>query len=106
MPVAEADGEQDRGQGRGADADGDDRPPLGRLSSASVMVERILVIKLGALGNVVLSLGPFAAIRQRHSRWRGGSYLGENGLRITDLFPDTEVVNRFTRVIVRGSPIA
>ena len=31
VPVAEADGEQDRGQGRGADADRDDRPPLGRV---------------------------------------------------------------------------
>jgi ADP-heptose:LPS heptosyltransferase len=30
------------------------------------MTERILVLKLGALGNVVLSLGPFAAIRQHH----------------------------------------
>ena len=28
---------------------------------------RILVIKLGALGNVILSLGPFAAIRQHHA---------------------------------------
>jgi ADP-heptose:LPS heptosyltransferase len=28
---------------------------------------RILVIKLGALGNVILSLGPFAAIRRHHS---------------------------------------
>lgn len=30
------------------------------------MSDRILVIKLGALGNVVLSLGPFAAIRRHH----------------------------------------
>jgi ADP-heptose:LPS heptosyltransferase len=30
------------------------------------MTERILVLKLGALGNVVLSLGAFAAIRQHH----------------------------------------
>lgn len=28
---------------------------------------RILVIKLGALGNVILSLGPFAAIRRHHA---------------------------------------
>lgn len=28
--------------------------------------ERILIIKLSALGNVILSLGPFAAIRARH----------------------------------------
>lgn len=28
--------------------------------------ERILIVKLSALGNVILSLGPFAAIRQRH----------------------------------------
>jgi ADP-heptose:LPS heptosyltransferase len=31
------------------------------------MTERILILKLGALGNVVLSLGPFAAIRQHHA---------------------------------------
>jgi len=30
------------------------------------MPERVLVIKLGALGNIVLSLGPFAAIRRYH----------------------------------------
>lgn len=30
------------------------------------MPDRILVIKLGALGNIVLSLGPFAAIRRYH----------------------------------------
>ncbi|HEX5325418.1 MAG TPA: glycosyltransferase family 9 protein [Acetobacteraceae bacterium] len=30
------------------------------------MTTRILVLKLGALGNVVLSLGPFAAIRRHH----------------------------------------
>jgi ADP-heptose:LPS heptosyltransferase len=30
------------------------------------MLERVLVIRLGALGNVVLSLGPFAAIRRHH----------------------------------------
>lgn len=30
-------------------------------------MSRILVLKLGALGNVVLSLGPFAAIRRHHS---------------------------------------
>lgn len=29
--------------------------------------KRILVVKLGALGNVVLSFGPFAAIRRHHS---------------------------------------
>jgi ADP-heptose:LPS heptosyltransferase len=28
--------------------------------------ERILIVKLSALGNVILSLGPFAAIRQHH----------------------------------------
>jgi ADP-heptose:LPS heptosyltransferase len=28
--------------------------------------ERILVLKLGALGNIILSLGPFAAIRRHH----------------------------------------
>jgi ADP-heptose:LPS heptosyltransferase len=31
-------------------------------------MSRILVLKLGALGNVVLSLGPFAAIRRHHAR--------------------------------------
>jgi ADP-heptose:LPS heptosyltransferase len=31
------------------------------------MTERILILKLGALGNVVLSLGPFAAIRRHHA---------------------------------------
>jgi ADP-heptose:LPS heptosyltransferase len=30
-------------------------------------MSRILVLKLGALGNVILSLGPFAAIRQHHA---------------------------------------
>ncbi len=30
--------------------------------------QRILIIKLSALGNVILSLGPFAAIRQHHPR--------------------------------------
>ncbi len=30
------------------------------------MIRRILVIKLGALGDVVLALGPFAAIREAH----------------------------------------
>jgi ADP-heptose:LPS heptosyltransferase len=30
-------------------------------------MSRILVLKLGALGNVILSLGPFAAIRRHHS---------------------------------------
>ena len=30
------------------------------------MTIRILVIKLGALGDVVLALGPFAAIRDAH----------------------------------------
>jgi ADP-heptose:LPS heptosyltransferase len=30
-------------------------------------MSRILVLKLGALGNVILSLGPFAAIRHHHS---------------------------------------
>ncbi len=29
---------------------------------------RILVVKLGALGNVILSLGPFASIRRHHAR--------------------------------------
>ena len=29
---------------------------------------RILVIKLGALGDVVLAMGPFAAIRRHHPR--------------------------------------
>jgi len=32
----------------------------------SPAAERILVIKLGALGDVVLALGPFAAIRRHH----------------------------------------
>jgi len=32
------------------------------------MPERVLVIRLGALGNMVLSLGPFAAIRRYHSQ--------------------------------------
>jgi ADP-heptose:LPS heptosyltransferase len=35
--------------------------------AASPPPSRILVIKLGALGNVVLSLGPFAAIRRHHA---------------------------------------
>ena len=30
-------------------------------------MKRILVLKLGALGNVILSLGPFAAIRRHHA---------------------------------------
>jgi ADP-heptose:LPS heptosyltransferase len=30
-------------------------------------MRRILVVKLGALGNVILSLGPFAAIRRHHA---------------------------------------
>jgi ADP-heptose:LPS heptosyltransferase len=30
-------------------------------------MSRILVVKLGALGNVILSLGPFAAIRRHHA---------------------------------------
>ena len=36
-----------------------------RASSSST--ERVLVIKLGAMGNVVLSFGPFAAIRRHHA---------------------------------------
>jgi ADP-heptose:LPS heptosyltransferase len=36
-----------------------------RASSSST--QRILVIKLGAMGNVVLSFGPFAAIRRHHA---------------------------------------
>jgi ADP-heptose:LPS heptosyltransferase len=35
--------------------------------SAEAGAERILVLKLGALGNIVLSLGPFAAIRRHHA---------------------------------------
>jgi ADP-heptose:LPS heptosyltransferase len=35
--------------------------------TASPPPSRILVIKLGALGNVILSLGPFAAIRRHHA---------------------------------------
>jgi ADP-heptose:LPS heptosyltransferase len=35
--------------------------------TASQPPRRILVVKLGALGNVVLSLGPFAAIRRHHA---------------------------------------
>jgi ADP-heptose:LPS heptosyltransferase len=31
------------------------------------MTERLLVLKLGALGNVILSLGPFATIRRHHT---------------------------------------
>jgi ADP-heptose:LPS heptosyltransferase len=31
------------------------------------MMARILVLRLGALGNVILSLGPFAAIRRHHA---------------------------------------
>jgi ADP-heptose:LPS heptosyltransferase len=34
--------------------------------AASPSPSRILVVKLGALGNVILSLGPFAAIRRHH----------------------------------------
>jgi ADP-heptose:LPS heptosyltransferase len=35
--------------------------------TASPPPSRILVVKLGALGNVILSLGPFAAIRRHHA---------------------------------------
>ena len=35
--------------------------------AANPSPRRILVVKLGALGNVVLSLGPFAAIRRHHA---------------------------------------
>ena len=35
--------------------------------AASSQPSRILVIKLSALGNVILSLGPFAAIRRHHA---------------------------------------
>jgi ADP-heptose:LPS heptosyltransferase len=35
-------------------------------ASSAEMPERVLVIRLGALGNMVLSLGPFAAIRRHH----------------------------------------
>jgi ADP-heptose:LPS heptosyltransferase len=37
------------------------------LTSQSPPPRRILVIKHGALGNVILSLGPFAAIRRHHA---------------------------------------
>jgi len=37
------------------------------LTSQSPPPRRILVIKHGALGNVILSLGPFAAIRRHHT---------------------------------------
>jgi ADP-heptose:LPS heptosyltransferase len=42
---------------------------LGSDASTGVMAEprRILVVKLGALGNVILSLGPFATIRRHHA---------------------------------------
>ena len=33
----------------------------------TVPARRVLVVKLGALGNVVLSLGPFAAVRRHHA---------------------------------------
>ncbi len=33
-------------------------------------MKRILVIKLGALGDFVLRMGPFAAIRRRHAEAR------------------------------------
>ncbi|MEE8123959.1 MAG: ADP-heptose--LPS heptosyltransferase, partial [Alphaproteobacteria bacterium] len=33
-------------------------------------MRRILVIKLGALGDFVLAMGPFAAIRRRHAEAR------------------------------------
>jgi ADP-heptose:LPS heptosyltransferase len=46
-------------------------PSLARPAArTSVTAENILVIKLSALGNVVLSLGPFAAIRAHHPRAR------------------------------------
>jgi ADP-heptose:LPS heptosyltransferase len=34
---------------------------------AQARMSRILVLKLGALGNIILSLGPFAAIRRHHA---------------------------------------
>ena len=44
--------------------------PRGRGSGGggqAAAVSRILVVKLGALGNVVLSFGPFASIRRHHA---------------------------------------
>lgn len=51
-----------------ADAAHRHRPPLGGGATASMTAisPRILVVKLGALGNVILSLGPFGAIRSHH----------------------------------------
>ena len=31
------------------------------------MIRRVLVVKLGALGDFILALGPFAAIRTAHA---------------------------------------
>jgi ADP-heptose:LPS heptosyltransferase len=40
---------------------------VGRLTRGSEGGGRILIVKLGALGNVVLSFGPFEAIRRHHA---------------------------------------
>jgi ADP-heptose:LPS heptosyltransferase len=40
------------------------------LSHASARRQNILVVKLGAFGNIILSLGAFAAIRQHHANAR------------------------------------
>lgn len=42
------------------------RAQAGKLT-ADMEPRRILVLKLGALGNIILSLGPFAAIRRHHA---------------------------------------
>lgn len=43
-----------------------DSPPEAPLGAGDARPRRILVIKLGALGDVVLAFGPFAAIRAHH----------------------------------------
>ena len=42
----------------------------GRRPGAEALQQRILIVKLGAFGNVILSLGAFRAIRQHHAQAR------------------------------------
>jgi len=67
LPLRE--GVRGRGSG-GTGCSPSPQPPPARgggvLEHSTSSAERVLVIKLGALGNVILSLGPFAAIRRHH----------------------------------------
>ena len=45
----------------------EDMPDVPPLAEADSAVKRVLVIRLGALGDFFLSFGPFAAIRERHA---------------------------------------